>query len=887
MEKIALTINGKNLHCPQGTSILDVAEQNGIRIPKLCHHPDLKPFGACRLCIVEDEKSGRLMASCVTPVSPGMQIITDSPSVIEHRRNIIRLMLAEHPESCLVCSKGNRCQLRKIAAEMGLAQTDLYPMNNYKAFEQANPFITRDLSKCILCGKCIRADHELVVIGAIDYNLRGFKSRPSTVHDLGLENSSCSFCGTCISMCPTGALLPKNITHAGAPERETLSVCGFCGVGCSLQLGILDNQVVEINPSGNNDSVNKATLCVRGHFAHDFLNSAARLSQPMIRKEDELTPVSWDEALDHVAERLIDIKKRSGPMSIGFLGSSKCTNEENYLFQKIARVIIGTNNIDNGGYLTGNSIVSWLNRRTEGGWRVNPLSSLENAESIIVLGADPSHSLPVVSYYIKRAAVNGIPVIVIDPRKTDMARISSMWLSVMPDKDVELLNCLSALLWKKFAHDSNFMERCTDESKPYTDALSSFNPKRLCVESGVDMQSLEHAADLIAGKKIAFVVGQGIVQQRSGLRAIEALLNLSMLTGSMGHENGGIYVLAKENNQLGAVDMGTVSDSLPGGQLIKSDGERKQWEKNWDAKLSPDPGLNMIRMVEEAEKGNLKALFIMGENPLRSLPQPERVRKALSNLDFLVVQDILANETSEIADIVLPGAAFSEKSGSFTNLEGRIQSFMPAVSPPGDAKPDWEILDLLYSRMSSSEGYSSLEKIKEEIHHLVPMYSELGRNGNESWLTRTSSMSIFDSEGKGGQMSFSPMTCSENGKQHEGYGLKAILGSKRYHLGSGTRTFHSARIRDFKLKGEVEISPGDGAELGLKNGDTVRISSPDGSIEREVQVNNNLVSGIVFVPVAFHNNDAMQLIPLTRVAKTGLKECHVTIEKQGSVISDQ
>ncbi|MBW2216113.1 MAG: molybdopterin-dependent oxidoreductase, partial [Deltaproteobacteria bacterium] len=379
---------------------------------------------------------------------------------------------------------------------------------------------------------------------------------------------------------------------------------------------------------------------------------------------------------------------------------------------------------------------------------------------MIVLGADPSHSLPVVSYYIKRAAVNGIPVIVIDPRKTDMARISSMWLSVMPDKDVELLNCLSALLWKKFAHDSNFMERFTDEIKPYTDALSSFNPKRLCVESGVDMQSLEHAADLIAGKKIAFVVGQGIVQQRSGLRAIEALLNLSMLTGSMGHENGGIYVLAKENNQLGAVDMGTVSDSLPGGQLIKSDGERKQWEKNWDAKLSPDPGLNMIRMVEEAEKGNLKALFIMGENPLRSLPQPERVRKALSNLDFLVVQDILANETSEIADIVLPGAAFSEKSGSFTNLEGRIQSFMPAVSPPGDAKPDWEILDLLYSRMSSSEGYSSLEKIKEEIHHLVPMYSELGRNGNESWLTRTSSMSIFDSEGKGGQMSFSPMTCS-------------------------------------------------------------------------------------------------------------------------------
>jgi len=880
LETITLSIDGKNVHCPQGTSILDAADQNGIKIPRLCHHPDLKPFGACRICIVEDEKSGRLMASCVTPAAPDMQVLTDSPTIIKHRRNIVRLMMAEHPESCLVCSKGNRCQLRKIATELSLAQTDLYPMHNYKPLEQANPFITRDLSKCILCGKCIRADHELVVVGAIDYHFRGFKSRPSTVHDVPLEKSSCSFCGSCVSICPTGALLPNNTTHAGTPEKESPSICGFCGVGCSLNLGIIDNQVVEINPSSFKDSSNGSTLCVRGHFAHDFLNSQARLSNPMIRKEEELEPVHWDEALDLVADRLTEIKKRFGPTSIGFFGSSKCSNEENYLFQKIARVLMETNNVDNGGYLTGRSLISWLDKQTEGGWRINPLPSLENAESIVVVGANPTHSLPVVSYYIKRAAKNGTPVIVIDPRRTDMARSSSVWLPISPDKDVELLNCITAKLWKKFGHDSNFIDRFTEGITQFSDGLSSFNAKRLCVEAGVEMEALERAVEMLAGKKIAFVIGHGILQQRNGSHSIEAIFNLSLLTGSLGHKNGGIYVLAKENNQLGAGDMGAIPYALPGCQLINNEVGRKQWEKNWAVKLSPDPGLNMIRMIEEAENGNLKALFIMGENPLRSLPQRERVQKALGNLDFLVVQDILATETHKVADVVLPGAAFSEKGGSFTNLEGRIQSFEPTVPPPGEAKPDWEILDLLYGRMGSSETYSSLEKIREEIHHLVPMYEETGLDGRISWVKNTSRMGVFSPEGKGEPIPFSPIASAENGKSHAGYDFKAILGSQRHHLGSGTRTSHSARICGLESNGEVELAPEDGAELGLEDGDIVRISSPSGSIAREVKVNRNLVQGLIFVPVAFHNNDALQLIELTRLNKAGMKECWVKIERQ-------
>jgi formate dehydrogenase alpha subunit len=413
LETITLMIDGKRISCPAGTSILEAALHHGIKIPHLCHHPELKPFGACRLCLVEDEKTGRLTAACVTPAAADMVIHTATDRIIGHRRNIVRLMIAEHPESCIVCSKGNRCKLRQVAAQLGIGETNLYPLPNFKPLEQANPFIIRDLSKCILCGKCIRADHELVVVGAIDYNLRGFRSRPATAHEIGLERSSCTFCGTCVSLCPTGALAIKNSSYVGGPERETDTVCGFCGVGCLLTVGSANERVIEFNPAQLPQSVNGATLCVRGHFAHDFLNSPNRLVSPLIRKnrnqkEPTAVPVDWNEALDLVAQRLQEIKNENGPQSIAFLGSSKCTNEENFLFQKMARVVIGTNNIDNGGTLSGQFLGNVLDEKTDGGCRVNPLSNMEKSEAILVLGADPNHSLPVVSYHLKRASRQGI-----------------------------------------------------------------------------------------------------------------------------------------------------------------------------------------------------------------------------------------------------------------------------------------------------------------------------------------------------------------------------------------------------------------------------------------------------------------------------------------------
>jgi len=886
LDNIVLTIDNKKISCPAGTSILQAAIQNDIKIPHLCYHPDLKPFGACRLCLVEDEQSGRLMASCVTPVVADMTLLTDTPRILSHRRNIVRLMIAEHPESCIVCSKGNRCQLRWAAAQMGIGETDLYSMPNYKPLEQANPFIIRDLSKCILCGKCIRADHELVVVGAIDYNLRGFESRPATVHEQGLEQSNCTFCGTCVSMCPTGALSAKSSQYVGSPATESFSICGFCGVGCSLAMGQSAGKVIDVNPAHLADSVNKATLCVRGHFAHDFLNSPRRLIAPMMPKEkedetSEMAPVSWDAALDQVADRLRQIKEESGPQSIAFLGSSKCSNEENYLIQKIARVLIGTNNVDNGGYVSGQFLSTILDQKTGGGGRPAPFDNLATADVIVVLGADPNHSLPVVSYYLKRAAKNGVPLVVIDPRKTDLVSFASLWLPIKPQTDLELINAMAALLHETNAYDSEFIDRYAEGFSLFTYALSSLDMKKICRLTGLEMQQVNAMAALLKEKRVAFVIGHGILQQRYGTHTLGAILNLSLMTGSLGAEGAGIYILARENNQNGAMDMGTIPDLLPGRMPIAEDSNRKTWEKNWGIKISPDPGLNMGRVIEAAESGQLKALYIMGENPLRSLPQPQRVKAALENLEFVAVQDILDSEIANLADVVLPGAAMSEKGGSFTNLEGRIQSFAPVVTPPGKAKPDWEILDLLAARLETSATYGSLEKIRDEIRRLVPAYADL--NGSATaWVKPYSPMAVFGARDAHEMISFSPVVSSADEPDDSDYPFTAILGSLRYHLGSGTRTSASERIRDLDHTGDVAINVRDADKLKLKDGDAVKIETRWGEIKRNIGRSNRIGPGQLFVPLAVNDNDAMNLIDLTDLSEpnsTGWKTCAAKITR--------
>jgi formate dehydrogenase alpha subunit len=651
-------------------------------------------------------------------------------------------------------------------------------------------------------------------------------------------------------------------------------------------MGAAGDHIVEVNPAHLPQSVNGATLCVRGHFAHDFLNSADRLVAPLLRKsnddhEENLVAASWEEALELVSSRLLDIKHENGPQSIAFLGSSKCSNEENYLFQKIARQFIGTNNVDNGGYIFGQSLLKVIDEKTAGGYRVSRLADLAQAEVILILGADPNHSVPVVGYYLKRAAHQGIPLIVVDPRQTELTNFASRWLSIKPKTDLELLNGLAALLHEKKAYDPEFIDRYTEGFSLFRYGLSSLDIDKVSGITSLATDTIQATADLLKGKKVAIVIGHGILQQKNAIHTLGAVLNLSLMTGSLGRTGAGIYVLAKENNQAGAMDMGASPDLLPGRQSLGDDTARKKWQKNWQISLSPDAGLNMVRMIEAAEKGNLKALYIMGENPLRALPQSDRVRKALQKLDFLVVQDIINSATAKIADAVLPGAAISEKQGSVTNLEGRIQSFDPVVQPPGKAKADWEILDLLAARLGGSKPYESIAKIRKEIRQLIPMYASLN-GSNEAWLETTSEKALFNSKDTDKLISFYPVVSTEDKSADPEYPFTAIVGTQRYQLGSGTRTGASERIRAFASAAKIEMAPGDATDLAVENGDTVTVSSQYGMVKREIQIKPGLNPGQIFVPTGVKNNEAMDLFNLSDLTlpnAAGWKTCEVKIKK--------
>ncbi len=888
MKHIVLSINGKKVTCPSGASVLNAAEQNGIKIPTLCYHPDLKAHGACRLCLVEDEKNGRLMASCVTPAVQDMTIATHTDRVIEHRKNVVRLMMAEHPESCIVCNKGNRCELRRIAAELGIAETRLYPMPNYKPFETVNTFIVRDLSKCILCGRCIRADHELVAVGAIDYSDRGFTSRPTTLHDQPLELSSCTFCGTCVSMCPTGALSPKQMDFVGTPEKTANSICGFCGAGCSLAFGTDGARVVEVNPAGLSDSVNGSTLCVRGHFAHDFLNAADRLTQPYMRAPEQtdeeeaatgFVPATWKTAIATVGSRLADIKRRYGPDSIAFIGSSKCSNEENYLFQKIARVIFETNNVSNGGELNGQALLRRIDERTGGAGRQSPLQNLENADAIIAVNSDPEHTVPVAGYHIKRAAMANTPLIVIDAERSDMVPFAAPWLR--PETGgrnaawaVDAVNALAAALIGHQAEDKDFIAESTEGIETYTGALEKTGADVLADRAGLSNRRFTKAVDQLRNKKITFVLPPDLLEQPHGSELFDAVFNLALLTGSTGTENAGFFVLIPENNLAGAFDMGTVGDMLPGRRRVTDDNHRQAAEQAWETRLPAGSGLNLADMIAAAESGEIKAAYIMGENPLRALPDKTRVAAALEKLEFLVIQDVVFHRTAELADVLLAGAAFAEKNGAFTNMEGRIQTFSPVVPPPAHALPDWAILGMLARHMGYPEQYNTIEKIRQEIRRVVPRYESFGSQ-------RTAWIKTHPPAGQGGaRLQFRPPAEPAPAPADRQYPYTAHIGMRRWHLGGGTRTSRSRRIAESDRKGEIEISPADCSALDLAEGRTIRLTSARGAVERPFVVNRNLASGHVFVPTGFSGNDAMALTDLSQLKSpdAGWRSCPVHIE---------
>jgi len=899
MSEVEITIDGKIVRTVEGASVLQAALAAGIDIPHLCWDPSLglPPTGACRLCIVEVEGSNSPVTSCTQRVVAGMVVRTRSETLDQMRRTIIQLLLSDHPRPCPASENARVCALCAYADKLGVGEIPFGKHTDTAEPEQDSPALVYDRAQCVLCGRCVSVCHELQVTGAIDFIGRGYETRPGLPPGLPRTESACAECGNCIDACPTGALAFAGARGAGrAWELErTVTTCPYCGVGCTMVLHTRGNRIVQVTGEPGL-GVNRGLLCVKGRFGFDFVHHPDRLREPLIRRDGELVPVGWEEALSLVAERLSTIKKTFGPDSIGALLSAKCTNEENYVMQKLFRAVIGTNNVDHCARLCHASTVAGLARAFGSGAMTNPIDDLQVAELIFVIGSNTTECHPVIGSVIKRAARRGTKLIVADPRAIELTEYADLWLRHKHGTDVALINAMAHVILRDGLEDREFIEQRTEGFDALRAAVEPYTPELAEKITGVPAADITRAAHAYAESGASSIVySMGITQHTTGTDNVLALANLAMLTGNIGRPGTGVNPLRGQNNVQGACDVGALPDLLPGYQKVEDPEARATFEAAWGVTIPSRPGLTVVEMVNAADEGTLKALYVMGENPVLSDPDADHVEKALKKLEFLVVQDVFLNETARLADVVLPGAVWAEKDGTFTNTERRVQRVRKAVEPPGNARVDWEILSDVAARLGhpSLVPESGISGIQDEMSRLIPQYAGVFEAADAFSTGKQWPCPGKDHPG-------TPILHVERftrglGKFHavefippkelpdEEYPFVLSTGRILEHYHTGTMSRRSEVLDCLVSVGAIEINPEDAGRLGIRDGGVVKVSSRRGAIRIQARVTERVAPGTLFL--AFHYWEApanrLTIAALDPIAKIPeFKVCAAKIEPE-------
>ncbi|PKN61326.1 MAG: formate dehydrogenase subunit alpha [Deltaproteobacteria bacterium HGW-Deltaproteobacteria-15] len=880
MKPIDLTINGRKVRVRKGATVLEAIRKASVYVPTLCDDPLLSPYGACRLCIVEIEGLRGLPTSCTTPAEEGMAVHTETEEIQKIRKSIVEMTIADHPQDCLTCDKSGACLLLSVARYVGVEKDLIERVRRpvHRPMDTSHPAFDLDRNKCILCGKCVRVCNELVGLGAIDIAFRGAQARISPFGSKSMADSVCQSCGECVQRCPTGALTVK---HALPPEREVATICPYCGVGCSIILGIRGRKIVRVR-ADDKAPVNRGELCVKGRFGLGFVDHPDRLTRPLIRREGvpKIAPpgdnggvfreTTWEEALDRVTRGLSEILHRHGPDAVGVLSSAKCTNEDNYVVQKFARAVLGTNNVDHCARLCHASTVTAALAAFGEGAMSNSISDIDYADVLFVIGSNTTECHPIIGRRIKRAVRSGrARLIVADPRAIELSRLAAVHLNHLPGTDVALLNGIMRVILREGLYDRNFVKNRCEGFEGFVDSLSASTLESVEMTTSVPVEKIRDAARLFGRAKRAIVLyGMGITQHTTGTDNVKAVANLLLLTGNLGRRGTGFSPLRGQNNVQGACDMGVLPNVFPGYQRVDNAEARAKFEKAWGTSLNGRPGLTLVEMFHEAHQNRLKTLYVVGENPMLSEADLNQARTAMSKVDLLVVQDLFLTETAQFADVVLPAAAFSEKEGTFTNTERRVQRVRKAFEPPGEAKPDWQIIESVANAMGYPMSHGSSAEIMEEIARLTPIYGgirhdRLNRRGLQ-WpcrdLTHSGTPILHAGRFSRGLGLFHPVIDKPPAELPSGsYPILMTTGRILEHWHTGSMSHRSHVLESLAPESLLEISPVDAAQLGIEEGDEVSLSSRRGKVRTRIRKSNRVSPGQAFMPFHWRESPANEL----------------------------
>ena len=935
---IRLTLDGRVLDVEDGTSIWEAARASGIEIPVLCHDPRLAPVGVCRMCVV-DVGERTLAASCTRLCEPDMEVRTTSPEIEAHRRMLTGLLMSDQPdpESDIRESTRGDNELLALARHYfpGRWGDPRLSSGAGGPRDGSSPVIAVDHQACILCDRCIRACNDIQNNEVLGRTGKSYGTRIAFDFDAPMGESSCVSCGECAAVCPTGALVDKPVQVPLRPARELKavdSVCPYCGVGCALTYHVDEAENAIVFAEGRSHPASQQRLCVKGRYGWDYAQHSQRLTVPLIRRQDhypkgalsrdvrgesdgrrkpgglvdmaEVLPAfreaSWDEALDHVADRLAALRDESGPDALAGFGSAKCSNEEAYLFQKLIRAGWGTNNVDHCTRLCHASSVAALLEGIGSGAVTTTYGDVARADAALVAGSNTTGNHPVAASFFKAARKRGMSLIVVDPRREAIAEHANHHCRIKPGTDVAFYNAMMNVIIEEGLADQAYVDRFTEGYEALKETVSAYSPERVESICGVPAKKIRAVAVEFGQARNAIIFwGMGISQHVYGTNNARCLIALALLTGNVGKPGSGLHPLRGQNNVQGASDSGLIPMMYPDYQPVGDPLVREKFEQAWGRPLSPDPGLTVVEITRGALEGSIRGMYIMGENPFLSDPNVNKVRRALANLDFLVVQDIFLTETAEFADVILPASSYLEKLGTYTNTDRRVQLGHPALQCPGDARPDWQIICDVANRMGLPMDYESPLQVFNEFAALTDSYatldySNLGSTGklwpNPDPLHDDGPILLF---GDGfptanGRARFVPAEWTAATElPSPDYPLILNTGRLLEHWHTGSMTRRSRALDTLQPEAFVELHPDDATQLGISDQDRVRVTSPRGSVTLCAHLTERECRGAVFIPFHFREAAANLLTrddldPDGKIP--GFKFCAVRVERVSSEI---